>query len=243
MLLLRKTIYIFMLLAVVAIQPSCVFACSTCGCSEICPLSMMEDTESGGDRRGLLTDSIWGNIILKIAYQRDPILQKLTRHRKGLNALMGGSVGSAIGGTFAQNIVSVGTINPPEGQSDSYLPGSLGLAMSGLVNVAFDAGIAANWHFNKKVKARQREISERVESILNHLEKSDAECPNAQADLTGIIGERAASDCLKLWHSSHTFAAMTKDKTISQGQDVSKRVDQPLPETATIADTIPVSER
>jgi hypothetical protein len=232
MLLVRKTIFIVMLLSLLVMQPLWVLACSTCGCSELCPLSMMADTESGGNGRRLLTESIWGSIILKIAFQRDPILQKLTRHRKGVNALMGGSIGSAIGGTFAQNIISVGTLNPPEGLHDSYLPGGLGLGMSGLVNVAFDAGIAANWHLNKKIKARQLVISQRVESILDHLEKSDAGCPNAQSDLTEIIGERAAADCLKLWHSSHTYAAMAKDKTLSQEQD--KKGTDDLPEAKVI---------
>jgi hypothetical protein len=218
MMLARKAIFIILLLFSLVMQPHCVLACGTCGCSELCPLTMMKDTESGGNEHGLLSESIWGSIILKIAYQRDPVLQKLVRHKKGVNALMGGSVGSAIGGTFAQDIVSVGTLNPPPGQSDSYLPGGLGVGMSGLVNVAFDVGIAANWHLNKKIKARQLVISQRVESILNHLEKSDAECPNAQADLTEIIGAHAAADCLKLWHSSHTYAAMAKDKTLSQEQ-------------------------
>lgn len=229
MFLVRKSTFIIMLLTTLVMQPYWVLACSTCGCSELCPLSMMQDTASSGKPHHLLSDSIWGSIILKIAFQRDPVLQKLTRHNKGVTGIMGGTIGSAIGGTFAQTIISESTINPPEGQSDSYLPGGLGLAMSGLVNVAFDAGIAAHWYLNKKVKARQRVISERVESILNHLEKSDAECPNAQADLTEIIGERAAADCLKLWHSSHTYAAMAKDKTISEGQEQGKKATDDAP--------------
>lgn len=57
-----------------------------------------------------------------------------------------------------------------------------------------------------------------MESILNHLEHSEAACPDAQIDLADIVGERAASDCIKLWQSSHTTAALLKDRTISEGE-------------------------
>ena len=41
--------------------------------------------------------------------------------------------------------------------------------------------------------ARQLVIRNQVETILNHLEYLEAACPEAQADLVQIIGERAGS--------------------------------------------------
>jgi hypothetical protein len=191
---------------------------------------MVEDTESGGTARGLLSDSIWGSIILKMAYQRDPVLLKLTKYKRGLSGLTGGSVATAIGGTFAQGIVSVSTLNPPPGQKDSYLPGSLGLGWSGLVNVAFNAGVVVNWRLSRKIKARQLVVKNRVESILNHLENSEAACPHAQSDLAELIGERAALDCIKLWQSSHATVASSADKTLSQGNASNKSGISDLPD-------------
>lgn len=147
----KIVILLVMLVMLIASGIEQVLACSTCGCSELCPLSMVEDADNSGVGGNLLSDSIWGNIILKIAYQRDVQIQKLTKHRRASNAVAGGSVGTAIGGTFAQNIVSMSTLNPPDGQSDSYLPGGLGLGLSALVNVAFDGNILINWRLSKKI--------------------------------------------------------------------------------------------
>jgi hypothetical protein len=177
---------------------------------------MVEDTETGGSGRTSLSDSIWGSIILKMAYQRDPQIQKLTSHAKGVSAVVGGSVATVIGGTNAQAIISVTTLNPPKPPlSDSYLPGGIGVGLSGLVNVVFDGGILANWQLRRKMNARQLVIRSRVEAILNHLEHSEAACPRAQSDLAEIIGERAARDCIQLWRSSHATASLVNEKDLS----------------------------
>ncbi len=42
-------------------EASVLLACATCGCNELCPISVMEDT-TGGRGGSSLTDSIWGNM-------------------------------------------------------------------------------------------------------------------------------------------------------------------------------------
>jgi hypothetical protein len=195
-------------------QPLSALACSTCGCSELCPIAMMKDSEESKSAASL-SDSLWGNIILKMAYQKDPEIQKLSKHVKGVNALTGGTIAGAVGGTLAQNIVSAATLNPPDGQQDSYLPGSLGLGLSGLINIAFDGGMLINWRLKKKMKARQLVVRQNVETILNHLEYSETACPQAQAELSKIIGNRAAGDCIQLWRSSHATAYAAREKNLS----------------------------
>ena len=215
----KKIFSLVIFLALLVTQPLAAIACATCGCSELCPIAMMKDSEEG-ENRICLSDSLWGNIILKMAYQRDPQIQKLTRHIKGVNTLTGGTIAGTVGGTLAQNIVSMGTLNPPHGQSDSYLPGSLGLGLSGLVNVVFDSSLVVNWHLKKKIKARQLIVRQKVETILNHLEYSEATCPQAKIELAEIIGKRAADDCIQLWRSSHATSSAALNKHLSAVPDL-----------------------
>jgi hypothetical protein len=204
-----------LLIGLLVINPLAAIACATCGCSELCPLAMMEDSESSKNRSSL-SESIWGNIILKMAYQRDPELQKLRGHVRGMNDVTSGAVGTAVGGTLAQNVISMACLNPAPGISDSYLPGGLGLGLSGLINIVFDGNLLVSWRLKSKIKARQIAIRDHVEAILNHLEFSETNCPEAQNELAGIIGPRAASDCIQLWRSSHATASAMKNKTLSQ---------------------------
>jgi len=223
----KKSLAFLVLLSLLVINPLAALSCATCGCSELCPLVMMQETVNS-PKHGILTESIWGNIILKMAFQRDPQLQKLRKHTRTVGAVTGTAIAGAVGGTFAQNIVSLGTLNPPPPQSDSYLPGSLGLGMSGLVNVAFDGGLLLNWRLGHKIRARQEVIQAQVETLLQHLEFSEANCPEAKHDLTTLIGERAAQDCMKLWHSSHMVASKTNPKQVSDASNLSPKFENVL---------------
>ena len=225
----RQVFVLVLVLLSVFIQPQLVEACATCGCSEVCPLVMLDDTESSTKAKGLLTESIWGNIILKMAYQHDPVIIKLLGHQKDVDQMTTTAFTSAVGGTLAQNVISQATLNPPDGQFDSYLPGSLGLGFSALVNVALDSSIVLKWGVRKKIKARQKEIRAKVEGILEHLEYSVAECPEAQRDLTAIIGEKAAKECVQLWQSSHAVAeAPAGNLELKQSLDAPKDLSEQL---------------
>jgi len=211
----KKISVVLVCLSLLIMQPLIVIACATCGCSELCPIAMMKDNEDNGKNGVSLSDSLWGNIILKMAYQRDPQIQKLTKHIKGVNTLTDGTIATTAGGTLAQNIISMATLNPPPGEYDSYLPGSLGLGLSGLLNVVFDGSILVNWRLKKKIKTRQLIVRQNVETILNHLEYSETACPQAQIELAQIIGNRAAGDCIQLWRSSHATAYAARNKNLS----------------------------
>jgi len=210
----KKQLSIICLLLVMLIaQPLATLACATCGCSEVCPLSMIQETDTSETKGKVgLSDSLWGSIILKMAYQRDAQLQKLSKHLKGTNAVTSAAVYGAAGGTLGQNIISMAVLNPDFG-NDSYLPGALGMGLSGLLNVALDGGIVINWHMKKKINARKLAIREKVETLLDHLEYSEASCPDAQKQLAEVIGDRGAADCLKLWHLSHSQLASNPQRT------------------------------
>ena len=188
--------------------PLSALACATCGCSECCPLVMMESESGGGVKSSSLTDSIWGNMILKMAYQRDPEIQKIAGRLKILNFGTYNALTAIAGGTLAQGVVSMACLNPPAGIEDSCVPGSIGLTLDGLTNIVFTGQAVGTFGYRKKMKARQRKIKERVEALLNHLEFSETKCSEAQSELAELIGDRAAQECLQLWQSSHVTAAI-----------------------------------
>src|SRR5580700_5523244 len=89
----RKVLAVILLVGLAFVsQIEPVLACATCGCSEICPLVMLKlDNNDGQASTSILSNSIWGNIILKLAYKRDEKLQKLA---KKLNMVSLGTVNS-----------------------------------------------------------------------------------------------------------------------------------------------------
>ncbi len=141
-----------------------------------------------------------------MAYDRDPELQKYRKKLKLTNNTTAGALLGVAGGTLGQGISSLATLNPPEGMTDSYGPGILGLALDASTNMIFGSRAAFNYGYKKAMRKRQLAVKRRVESILDHLEKSLTECAQAQKDLTEIIGERGARDCIQLWQSSHLLA-------------------------------------
>lgn len=187
--------------------PMAALACATCGCSELCPVTMLDETEHKAEKQSLLSNSIWGNMILKMAYDRDPELRKLRGITKGVNVSTASTLAAAAAGTLPQGIVAIDTLNPPDGQPDSYAPGYIGLALEGAVGVALLARLGLNAGVRRKIRGRQLAIRQRVEAILHHLEFSETNCPDAQKELAEIIGDKAAAECIDLWRSSHAIAS------------------------------------
>jgi hypothetical protein len=208
-------------------------ACSTCGCSELCALGMLqEDTTEGRKGGTLLSQSIWGNIILKMAYKRDAKLQILSKKAGLTDDATNLAIFCVAGGVLSQVIINQSTLNPPPPQSDSYLPGSIGLGFNGLTNIVFGAQNFMHWTLRKKVAARQRELAQQVESILHHMEYSETECPEAQKQLALLIGDRAARECEKLWRSSHLMASLPDTDMESENGTVIGAADLATPEPA-----------
>ncbi|MBS1993500.1 MAG: hypothetical protein JSS83_23455 [Cyanobacteria bacterium SZAS LIN-3] len=193
------------------------YACATCGCSEVCPLTAMDS--EGGPKSTLLSESIWGNIILKMAYARDPEILRLNSKLKKFNLGYSTSLAGIAAGTMGQSIVSMATLNPPEGVIDSYAPGSVGLGLGSGLLVILAGGPIITHHYNKKLKARQTEIKQKVETILQRLEYSRENIPvDAEKELAEIVGERGARECVQLWQSSHQLA-VTAAPRISSAED------------------------
>jgi hypothetical protein len=184
--------------------------CASCG-TELDSIAILA-TEGRSKNKSLLTDSLWGNLILEMAYQRDPALKKFARRMNIVNVGSMLSIAGIAGGTLAQGISALYVLNPPEGNRDSYAPLYVGVALSSATLLAFMARIYFNHKLEKEITTEQMRIKHRVESILSHLEKSDAKCVDAQNDLRSLIGERACHEWVQLWQSSHQIAMSTPQR-------------------------------
>jgi hypothetical protein len=154
----------------------------------------------------LITDSLWGNLILDLAYQRDDKLHSLGKQLGLVNfGTILGITGIA-GGTLAQGIIALSVLNPPPPKSDSYLPGSIGIGMSGLTMIALGLRTGASRVILAKIRKRQLEIKHHVESVLAQVEQSNGQSPTARSALLTLIGERATNEWLQLWRSSNKLA-------------------------------------
>ncbi len=179
-------------------------ACSTCG-AELNPLLLLATGKERKDRSPL-TDSLWGNLILELAYQRDPELQKIGKKLNLVSLGTLGAIGGIAGGTLAQGISAIYVINPSPGRQDSYAPLILGTALSSATLAVFAARILLNHKLAKQTSNRQFALKAQVESILAHMESSGAKCDAAKKELTGLIGERACREWIDLYQSSHQLA-------------------------------------
>jgi hypothetical protein len=152
----------------------------------------------------MLSDSIWGRLILGIAYNRDPVLRKL-----GLGTKI-------VSGTSRLALSGAGALTLPQGISslmclyenpDNVAPPIMGIVVESITNVALWSRMVINAPLRHEIRKRQALVRGKVEMILTHLEHSEWSCPQAQEQLTGLIGPKAAEECVKLWQTSHMLAS------------------------------------
>lgn len=178
--------------------------CSACG-AELNSIELLATTGKKKDK-SLLTDSLWGNLILEMAYQRDKDLQRLAKKMNIVSIGTLGAIGAVTGGTLAQGIVAMEVLNPSAGHLDSYTPGIIGTSLSSATILTIIARMYFNHRITKQVSDRQVALKRQVETILAHLESSDAKCVAAKKELTELIGERASREWIQLYQSSHQVA-------------------------------------
>jgi hypothetical protein len=180
-------------------------SCATCG-TELNAISLMEGTTTKHKDKSILTDSLWGNLILEMAYQRDKGLQKLAKQMNLVNFATMASIGTIATGTLAQGIIALKSLNPQPGFEDSYTPGIIGVTLSSATLMTFVARMYFSRKIQTEVRDRQLGLKKRVETVLFHLEHSHADCADAQRELTELIGQRACHEWTQLWQSSHQLA-------------------------------------
>jgi len=180
-------------------------SCASCG-AELDSLELLAADKQEYKSFGALTDSLWGNLILELAYQRDPELKRIAKRFKLVNLGTNITVAGVAGGTLAQGVTALAVLNPPAGHEDSYAPLEIGVPLSAVTLLAFMARTYCNHKLEREIVDRQMQIKKRVEGILHHMAHCQAACPDARKQLTELIGERACSEWVELWQSSHQLA-------------------------------------
>jgi hypothetical protein len=164
------------------------------------------------------SDSLWGNMLLSMAYQRDEELQKLVRRAGHVNSLTMLSVASVSGLGLAQSIYSYNRIQPqsvdvtgahhPGGHDhvhlplESKVPATLGIIGGGVTIAALGARAVMNRHYSRRMTSRQVAIRKSVDTILDRL-TSGEDHRNIEPELTQLVGPRAAGEFLALWRAVH----------------------------------------
>jgi hypothetical protein len=184
--------------------------CESCGAPLAAAVAgdlALTSTKSKG--KSLLTDSLWGNLILELAYERDSELSKLAKKVKLMNAATTVSVLGLAAATLAQGITALYVLNPPNGAPDSYAPLNVGVATSSAMIGVMAARLYCGHKLAQHLQQRQIQIRDRVQTVLAHVEYSRGECVAAKAQLTALIGTRASNEWMQLWQSSHQKLAGT----------------------------------
>lgn len=170
------------------------------------------------------SDSLWGNMLLGMAYARDPELQKLERRLGQVNTLTMLSVFGVSGLSLAQNIhafnqttepqsIDVTPAHHPGGHDHVHIPAekidrtpsTIGMIGSGVTLGALGLRAVFGKVYATKMMNRQVEIRKNIDSILERLEQGVA-IASVQPDLNTLIGERAGSEFLMLWRAIHPNA-------------------------------------
>lgn len=169
-----------------------------------------------------VTDSLWGNLLLSMAYRRDAELQKLVKRMGVSNNLFLASIAGVSGLGLAQSITGLATLNNHQASGsqhshgghghdhssgatshqESLAPSIMGVIGSGATLMTIGAHVYFEHRYKKKIKTRQQAINHEILQILNALE-GGTNFELVQPKLTSLVGERASREFLQLWRVTH----------------------------------------
>lgn len=168
-----------------------------------------------------VTDSLWGNLLLSMAYRRDAELKKLVKRMGVSNNLFLASIAGVSGLGLAQSITGLATLNNHEAagsqhshgghehdssgaasHQESLAPSVMGVIGSGVTLATIGAHVYFEHRYKKKIKTRQQLINHEILQILNELE-GGTNFELVQPKLNSLVGERASREFLQLWRVTH----------------------------------------
>ncbi|WP_373531058.1 hypothetical protein [Vampirovibrio sp.] len=176
---------------------------------------LLHDDENSQDE---VTDSLWGNLLLSMAYRRDESLKGLVKKMGVSNNLFLASIAGVSGLGLAQSITGLATLNQHKaggahheegehvggggGHRESLAPSVMGLVGSGATLVSIGAHVFFEHRYKKQIKARQLVINHQVLHILEDLENGTNQ-ELVQPQLASLVGPRATGEFLQLWRAAH----------------------------------------
>lgn len=166
---------------------------------------------SGG---GAVSDSLWGNMLLNMAYSRDDVIQEAMKKLGRVNVLTFLGVAAATGLDLAQSVTTLATLNQGESHHDaggegehhahhdSAAPAIMGIVGSGITLATLGGQTVMIKRYERRISERQKVIVDQVSHILSDLEQG-AEDAHVRPELAGLVGDRATGEFLQLWHVVH----------------------------------------
>lgn len=159
-----------------------------------------------------VTDSLWGNLLLSMAYRRDAELKHLVKKMGVSNNLFLASIAGVSGLGLAQSITGLATLNRSEsgsheehggaGHRESKGASIMGVVGSGVTLFSIGTHVYLEHRYKKQIKARQQIINRQVLHVLEDLE-SGVNHELVQPKLASLVGERATGEFLQLWRAAH----------------------------------------
>lgn len=176
-------------------------ACAVCGADNCAIVQSATSATDTPRSASVLSNSLWGNLILSMAYERDPEIQRLVKKLGFLNGTtLVGALGLS-GLSLGQGIVGLNVINPSSG-IDSVVPDVLGIVAGGSAMGLLGLRALAGHRYSKRLKARQVLIKANVDKLLLQL-KTTGDEQAAKPELTALIGSEATGEFFELWTATH----------------------------------------
>lgn len=172
--------------------------------SAIVANTLVRDVPPGRSAADAMTDSLFLNLALSMAYQRDPELARLSRKLGRLNTGVTISAFALSGLGLAASTISLATINGSgvhtehEGEHaaeprDNPSASVIGVVSSGLSIATLATQAVMRRRYGKQLTARQSQLKQQVLHAVSHLED-----PVHFAQLEALTGPRAAKEYRQL---------------------------------------------
>lgn len=169
---------------------------------EGCPISasqLLSTSNSKIDQAPGLSDSLWSNLVLSMALQRDSEVQALTKKLGRVDSLTLVSVAAISALGLAQGLDTLSTI---EQDPHPKHPAVIGIIGSSASLASLGGRVFFSYRYRKQLEARQLAIKSQVEAIITHYESGNP-TESDKIALVTLIGERATQEFIGLWETKH----------------------------------------
>lgn len=147
------------------------------------------------------SDSLWGNLLLSMAYQRDEEIKQISKRLGQVDLLTLTSVTSVSGLGLAGGLRTLNCLNKSD--KDPVFPTILGIIGSSATLGTVGVRTVLAHRYGKKLRARQAAIKNKIEELLDAMEH-DRYTRSVHEQLAALIGERATKEFEQIWAASHS---------------------------------------
>jgi hypothetical protein len=162
----------------------------------------------------LMTEGLWANMLVSIAVNRDPEVQRISKKIGRTQTMTLLSVAAVSGLGLAQSIVSyydtppssinVTPAHSPTGHDHVHMPhpdkttSIMGMVGSGVTLATLGVNAIVSKRLQKRLIARQDAITDGIQGILGEL-RGGASAEMIHPKLSAWVGEAASREFLDLW--------------------------------------------